>query len=154
MFKGILLSFAVVSGMSYGLACTDFSGDYTGACTIDGKRAEHTFTIEQKDCDMLKCHGKEFTVGSIMSVAASVPATASAEAYGIGKTAVVTWSEDKKDLLISAGFLKQPLKAVATPEKFVALTGKAASLDGNKLLVTLAKDGSTAAYGDCEFIKK
>jgi hypothetical protein len=134
------------------LQCTDFSGEYTGSCTIEGKRVDDAFKIEQADCDVIRCHGKEFAIGSLISMSIAKPAIGQNPAFAMGKTAVINWSQDKKDLLISGGFLNQSLNPVAKQEKFVAVNGSM-SLNNNKLVVSLKREGG-AAYGDCEFTKK
>jgi hypothetical protein len=71
--------------------CTDFSGEYRGACVVQGKQVAKSFNLQQSGCETFTANGMDIRIGSLLALSVSAPAQS-----GIVKYA---WDKNQKNLL-------------------------------------------------------
>jgi hypothetical protein len=134
--------------------CTNFAGEYQGSCVVEKRTVRDNFTLEQEGCDMIRARGKDYYIGTVITVGAAIPAHGTEVASGKSVAVSYVWSADKKSLLLSGGIMKQPLTSTATSST-VSLKGEV-KLDGNKLTLVAATHGEGGSHqvASCEYFRK
>jgi hypothetical protein len=134
--------------------CTDFRGTWKGKCTVASKEKEESFTIDQKECDMIQVTSSRGTLKlSVGGAYTLTGATVGTPGKTFGGSLCSHWNKDRSVLNVGIHGGKK-LLAADDEGKGLAIKEQI-SMNAGKLNVTLTgTSGEEKFLGSCAFEKQ